>query len=396
MNRFESIQNYIASYISRHRDLSTAGELEKVMLTYLIEREWRREHSITFTDASFCTNGKIITMSDNNTLHDEATWNELDIIAHDVLTRYGWVPIEELYKDFYTDITIKKYTADKMQSITEEDLDISGKVYEDYCFRNKTQFSIVEVAQSILELANTWIELDKLNILIYLCQCEAVFQSGKMLFTEFTKLDKDIIPFVVVLPKSLLTVNDYAKNIIAAVLSEYEDKPLAELKKIVERQPAWIQHLNTHFLNWTGVIHSAYLYQARLRRVQVSKQQGLELYNQGEEIYDVHTIENCIFNTLITPKYAVSLPADFLEPDMSLGSNGIVIFDNLLSSDLRQRFTLAKVDTGVICSENLWHTDILPDAVMRRAAEYYSNLNITNDVLSPKSYEENISKWLAR
>lgn len=75
MNRFESIQNYIASYISRHRDLSTAGELEKVMLTYLIEREWRREHSITFTDASFCTNGKIITMSDNNTLHDEATWN---------------------------------------------------------------------------------------------------------------------------------------------------------------------------------------------------------------------------------------------------------------------------------------------------------------------------------
>ena len=68
-----------------------------------------------------------------------------------------------------------------MQSITEEDLNIAGKVYEDYCFRNKTQFSIVEVAQSILELANTWIELDKLNILIYLCQCEAVFQSGKML-----------------------------------------------------------------------------------------------------------------------------------------------------------------------------------------------------------------------
>ena len=81
---------------------------------------------------------------------------------------------------------------------------------------------------------------------------------------------------------------------------------------------------------------------------------------------------------------------------MSLGSNCIVIFDNLLSSDLRQRFTLAEVDTGVICSENLWHTDILPDAVMRRAAEYYSNLNITKDVLSPKSYEENISKWLAR
>ena len=234
MNRFESIQNYIASYISRHRDLSTAGELEKVMLTYLIEREWRREHSITFTDASFCTNGKIITMSDNNTLHDEATWNELDIIAHDVLTRYGWVPIEELHNDFYADAIIKKYAADKMQSITEEDLDISGKVYEDYCFRSKTQFSIIEVAQSILAVADTQIELDKLNILIYLCQCEAVFQSGKMLFTEFVELDNDIIPFVTVLPKSLLTVNDYAKNIITTVLSKYEDKPLAELKNIVK------------------------------------------------------------------------------------------------------------------------------------------------------------------
>ena len=396
MNRFESIQNYIASYISRHKDLFTAGDLEKVMLTYLIEREWRRKHSNTFTDASFCTNGTIITMSDNNTLHDEANWDELNTIAHEVLTQYGWKPIEVLQNDFYADATIKKYTSNEMQSITEEDLDIAGKVYEDYCFRNKTQFSIVEVAQSILAVANTQVELDKLNILIYLCQCEAVFQSGKMLFTEFVKLDKDIIPFVEVLPEPQLTVNDYAKNIIAAVLSEYESKPLAELKKIVERQPAWIQHYNTHFLNWTYVIHSVYLYQARLRRVQISKQQGLELYNQGKEIYDVHNIENCIFDTLITPKYAVSFPADFLEPDMSLGSNSIVIFDDLLSSNLCQRFTLARTDTGVICSDNLWHTNVLPDAVMRRAAEYYSNLDITKDILSPESYEKNIIKWLAK
>lgn len=396
MNRFESIQNYIASYISRHKDLSTAGELEKVMLTFLIEREWRRKHSNTFTDASFCTNGTIITMSNNNTLHDEANWDELDTIAHEVLTQYGWKPIEVLQNDFYADATIKKYTSNEMQSITEEDLDIAGKVYEDYCFRNKTQFSIVEVAQSILAVANTQVELDKLNILIYLCQCEAVFQSGKMLFTEFVKLDNEIIPFVEVLPEPQLTVNDYAKNIIAVVLSEYESKPLAELKKIVERQPAWIQHLNTHFLNWTYVIHSVYLYQARLRRVQISKQQGLELYNQGKEIYDVHNIENCIFDTLITPKYAVSLPADFLEPDMSLGSNSIVIFDNLLSSNLCQRFTLARTDTGVICSDNLWHTNVLPDAVMIRAAEYYSNLDIAKDILSPESYEKNIIKWLAK
>lgn len=396
MDRFESLQKYIAIYQERHKKPLTDVDLGA--LSYLIEREWLRTHEEPVTDAEYYTDGNTVIVRPLHRISTPLSYEETRGFVHDVLTRYGYETIEELYKDLRNDIIISSHKGDQHTKISLAELKEAGRAYEAYCFETQTYFPTEDVAAGIIKASENHLSLDQINILLFLCQCEAVYQDDKMLFTEWIPLKDDMINFITELPSEEPRLNERAWRIIREVVSKYANKSLLQLKNIVKPSPAWQAHRDVlKYRAWLKVVHKLYQYEAHIRRMTISMQSGLEtLKVSADDAYSITQLEDCVFDVLVTPKYALHLADCLAGYKLPFITNGLVVFDNLMIKDYirTKRFTVVKVAEGHLLRSTIWETDIMPNCIMRKTAEFYKNLEICREILLPATYDREITSLL--